>query len=513
MLYYDPGRWAISYAFAPGVLAGSVIPRTFALASSCAVLSFMLCFLLNHIAGGRPTEPTLDDEIHLRRMLSNDARVAIASHAFVLGSILVFRVNQAFSRYWSCVGGIRQVKAKWFNATSTAFSFCSADPAKAQAVWNFQQQVVRFASMMYCAALASLESVKCRHEMINNEGMDLDSLRFLDQSDDRAEVLMQWTQKLVVNAVREGTIDAAPPLVTRIFQELGQGMFELMHVRKVNETPIPFPYAQLLTCLLIIHYATTLFALPFVLDNELMVAISSFISVFAYSGAYYLAHEIERPFGDGVNDLPMTEYSKSMNRSLFALLDPRTQTVPSINFARAKEDFTVRECRSFVGDSPSDHQVVYLVADDEAAGGVEGDGVRATLLVPPNACRALRPPKRPSDEGSAVAAGSAASPFLVELQSPSGLDGSALQAAALRAYGTRGIRLPGPRSVGAAAHPHDGGTERRPAFCDLELAAMAPVHMVTTASGQAAARAQPAAASTRLLVDFPAQQPRSATPR
>ena len=53
-----------------------------------------------------------------------------------------------------------------------------------------------------------------------------------------------------------GGVAAPPPIVSRIFQELSNGLLGFENAYKVARTPFPFPYAQIvqvltsLTCLL-----------------------------------------------------------------------------------------------------------------------------------------------------------------------------------------------------------------------------------------------------------------------
>ena len=62
---------------------------------------------------------------------------------------------------------------------------------------------------------------------------------------DRCEVLAFMIQKMTLNGVSGGFITAAPPIVSRAFQELSNGMVTLNNVRKIKEIPFPFAFAQM----------------------------------------------------------------------------------------------------------------------------------------------------------------------------------------------------------------------------------------------------------------------------
>ena len=74
---------------------------------------------------------------------------------------------------------------------------------------------------------------------------------------DRCEILAFVIQKMVIEAVYSGTISAAPPIVSRAFQELSNGMVILNNVRKIKEIPFPFAFAQMQVVLLVCHLAVT----------------------------------------------------------------------------------------------------------------------------------------------------------------------------------------------------------------------------------------------------------------
>merc|ERR1712066_1090342 len=114
--------------------------------------------------------------------------------------------------------------------------------------------------------------------------------------------------------------------LTRFFQELSQGAAHVINARIITGIPFPFPYAQLLTTLLIAHWLLTPFFCALVMESVLLSSTFTFISVIAFWGVNYIAAEIESPFGDDANDLPLNALQKDMNKSLWILLHPHTQT-------------------------------------------------------------------------------------------------------------------------------------------------------------------------------------------
>ena len=62
--------------------------------------------------------------------------------------------------------------------------------------------------------------------------------------DDRCYLVMQWLVDVVVLTGKARWYEVEGPIVSRIYQELSDGMLGYNHARKFTEVPFPFPYAQ-----------------------------------------------------------------------------------------------------------------------------------------------------------------------------------------------------------------------------------------------------------------------------
>jgi putative membrane protein len=102
-------------------------------------------------------------------------------------------------------------------------------------------------------------------------------------------------------------IPVAPPILTRVFQEISRGLVNLNNVKKIRDFPFPFPYAQMITMMLMMHWVITPVASCLIVDNIVWAAVLTFITVFAFWAINYIAEEIEMPFGDDANDLPIAD--------------------------------------------------------------------------------------------------------------------------------------------------------------------------------------------------------------
>merc|ERR1712187_6764 len=71
-------------------------------------------------------------------------------------------------------------------------------------------------------------------------------------------------------------------------------------------------------------------------DSPLWAGILSFMGIFTLWSINYVAHEIERPYGDGHNDLPLVEMQLNFNVSLMSLLEKEAMQPPMFSLDEAK---------------------------------------------------------------------------------------------------------------------------------------------------------------------------------
>jgi hypothetical protein len=211
-------------------------------------------------------------------------------------------------------------------------AFCNAAPEKKEEIIVFQQQLVRLFSLLFGCALTQLSSMETnRFELLNLDGFDGASLRFLQQCPDKCEVTLQWIQRLIVESEQKQILKIAPPILSRVYNELGNGIVNLNNARKIKEFPIPFPLAQMIMVMLVFHAVVTPLICAATLPHMAWACILTFIITFSYWSVLYIALELEMPYGDDANDLPLHEMAESMNASLRQMMDPLACHVPKFD--------------------------------------------------------------------------------------------------------------------------------------------------------------------------------------
>eukprot|EP00928_Gymnodinium_smaydae_P087473 TRINITY_DN71734_c0_g1_i1.p1 TRINITY_DN71734_c0_g1~~TRINITY_DN71734_c0_g1_i1.p1 ORF type:complete len:514 (-),score=35.69 TRINITY_DN71734_c0_g1_i1:95-1564(-) len=298
---------------------GSVLPKAAKIAFAGSLLS--ACFSIATDYLNLKILPTRN--LHLGELWT--------SFASVIGFLLVFRTNQAYSRYWEGITLVNRVRGDWYHAVSSLVSMCNPNESMAVEVKEFQHKLVRLASMLFCCALHQISDLEDdTFEVLQVSTMDAGSLNHLFTScNDRCEVLVHWMQRLVLDASRANVIDVAPPLLSRPYQEISRGWLSLVDIRKLKQFPFPFPFDQLILLLLCVLWLATALLASASTDSPWAAAGATFVITISYWSLCYTATEIEQPFGDDYNDMNMENLQIVFNDSLQVLLNPITQDVPT----------------------------------------------------------------------------------------------------------------------------------------------------------------------------------------
>lgn len=274
-----------------------------------------------------------------------------SSFNFVLGFLLVFRTQQAYNRFWETSTMIHQIRGDWVSAVSACCACCSPTDEMQTKVRVFKHSLVRMTSLLFATTLQQMAVCKDRtFEIIKLEDFDYRSLKYLAESPNKPLVVLQWLQQLIVQNHRSGIIDVAPPILTRVFQDLSHGFMTTGEMQKITEIPFPFPYAQMVSVMLMSNSLLTPFVLATIMVDTSWCAVLNFFSVFCLWCINYIASEIESPCGDDPNDLPLALIQKSMNQNLIALMgmDSVFSTFPAFEFHSGSELLETSPCPFFL---------------------------------------------------------------------------------------------------------------------------------------------------------------------
>lgn len=308
-------------------LKGSVFVPAFIFAFPATVLAVVFCLIL---------DATDTDKDHPSLAINSSAYTGFT---FLVGFLLVFRTSQAYGRFYAGAQHLGEMSQRWRDATGSLISFSHEnrrDGSEKKLLAeqdDFRHVLIRLVSMLHCVALEEVAVMAEEDfEVIDVRGLNPNSVSHLHSFPEhsRSDLVMQWILRLVVDNIRTGVLVAPPPVLGRALNELSNGMFARRRAMVLAFTPFPFPYAQMTTVLLLVHWLFTPVMMCLWTGNLVFAACFTFISVFGFWCIQYIAVEIEQPFGDDVNDLPIKEMQNDMNHGLLCLIDPVTHSLPTL---------------------------------------------------------------------------------------------------------------------------------------------------------------------------------------
>jgi len=324
MIQYDEGQWHLLFLFK---LRGSVAHKV---ALRFGLPSAVLAGLLAH--SGYADSEGAGRHIGIWDLAESQVWAAVTAITTVL---LAFRTRQALGRFWEGTGLLHQMRGEWFDAVSCLMAFSRQAKTMPAQVAEFRATLVRLTSLMHGCALHEIkaEAKEC-FEIIDVNGLDvatLDHLRFCKKKGfNLVEVLLHMIQVLVTENHEQNVVKIPPPICSRVYQELSRGMVNLHNAKKITDVQFPFPYAQLISLLLLSHAVLTPVVVASFLEQPWWAAMVTFVPVFGMFSVNEVANELEMPFGEDENDLDLHRFQEEMNGSLLMLIHENADIVPHL---------------------------------------------------------------------------------------------------------------------------------------------------------------------------------------
>jgi len=312
MITYDSQDWRTLLQ-----MKGSVFPQAAMGAFGSSLLAMVLVLLQDY--GIISISNGVDDRV----FLLNSA--AYSGFSLVLGFILVFRTNQCYSRFWTCATSCCTFRAQLVEACSSLVTFTMMSKASADEIWMFKHQLIRLFSMFHALGLEAIADMRNENfKIIDVENISEETLKILSGLRDRqkAELVYQWINALVVQSIDNGLLNVPAPILSRVFQELEKAQIEYQQVLQIVDLPFPFPFAQVSAFLCFAYLVFTPFVMLFWSSHVIGAMLFTFISSFALLCIECIATQLETPCGDDPNDLPCHTFQSELNDSLLALLGP-----------------------------------------------------------------------------------------------------------------------------------------------------------------------------------------------
>lgn len=264
-----------------------------------------------------------------------------------LAFFLIFRSSLCYQRFWVCATGACTMRAQMEEAVTSLLSYTLITQKPKEETRQFQHLVVRLFSLLHAFALQNICDMEDEDfPAIDVAGIEPKYLKLLASMDiqERVGLVYGWINALIIKSVKSGLIGVPHPIVSRVFQELEQGMVEYNQVLQIMRIPFPFPYAQIAIMLLVIYMACTPIVMSYYVGQPWASALITFISVLCFVSIELIASELENPLGDDANDLPAHEWQDEFNDSLISFLHPCAHDLPKLSPSAVLDHAALSAC-------------------------------------------------------------------------------------------------------------------------------------------------------------------------
>jgi Bestrophin, RFP-TM, chloride channel len=136
----------------------------------------------------------------------------------------------------------------------------------------------------------------------------------------KVALVTMWLEEFISREYLAGsTGKVAQPIVSRVYHLISDGVVGYNQARKIAYIPFPFPNGQITAFFsLAIIFIFPLLFISFV--NKLWFAcVMNFLTVLCFLGLHEVARELESPFQNVPNDLPLATFQAQLNEALVAI--------------------------------------------------------------------------------------------------------------------------------------------------------------------------------------------------
>jgi predicted membrane chloride channel (bestrophin family) len=136
----------------------------------------------------------------------------------------------------------------------------------------------------------------------------------------KTQLCWNWLSEFIIREHLAGSMGAVgPPIISRIIQFLGDGMIYYNHARKIMFIPFPFPHAQLSVMFILVLVPCIPFLMDQYVDEVWLAATLTFFTVMCLSGIHEVARDLENPFRNVPNELPLVTFQAEYNEALITM--------------------------------------------------------------------------------------------------------------------------------------------------------------------------------------------------
>jgi len=136
----------------------------------------------------------------------------------------------------------------------------------------------------------------------------------------KVTLAMSWLKEFIIREHLNGSLgEVHSAIISRLVQFISDGMLHYHLARKIMYIPFPFPHAQLSA----FYSGIMVFAVPFLMDQYTSVlwmgSLLSFLTVTCLVGLHEVARELENPFRNVPNEIPLCTLQAMYNEALITM--------------------------------------------------------------------------------------------------------------------------------------------------------------------------------------------------
>jgi len=136
----------------------------------------------------------------------------------------------------------------------------------------------------------------------------------------KTQLCWQWLSEFIIREHLAGsTGKVGAPIISRVAQFLSDGMLGYNHARKIMYIPFPFPHAQMSAFYIIFM----ILVIPLLMDelttSYWLAVLLTFFTTTCLAGLHEVARELENPFRNDPNDLPINTFQAFFNEALYTM--------------------------------------------------------------------------------------------------------------------------------------------------------------------------------------------------
>jgi hypothetical protein len=136
----------------------------------------------------------------------------------------------------------------------------------------------------------------------------------------KVALVSMWLQEFAVRESLAGsTGNVAAPILSRLYQYVSDGMLGYHQAHKVAYIPFPFPHAQITSLFVLIVVALMPVLMLSYVTNAPFGFVLNLFTVMSFVGLHEVAREMENPFQNVPNDIPLNNFQAQYNEALMTM--------------------------------------------------------------------------------------------------------------------------------------------------------------------------------------------------